>query len=60
MSHVRKLELSGRVRGTDKKVTSLYSWPEGEKQAVVEKKIADFRKAFENVTVVIQHSYWPL
>lgn len=57
MTHVRKLQLTGTICGRDKKVSSYYSWPKGCRQNEVEDIIHGFRKAFCNVTVVIQHHH---
>jgi hypothetical protein len=57
MCHVRKLYLSGNICGRDQKVSSSYSWPLGEKQSAVEEMIKSYRRAFCNVTVVIQHTF---
>lgn len=56
MSHIRKLRLNGNVCGRDQKVSAYYSWPMLEKQGVVEDIIKAFKKAFCNVTVVIEHN----
>jgi hypothetical protein len=59
MTHVRKLQLTGEVCGRNptKRVQSYYSWPKGERQEVVESLIKNYRRAFCNVTVWIQHNY---
>lgn len=59
MSHVRKLELSGTVcnRIPTQRVSSYYSWPNGEKLSRVEDIIKGYKKAFCNVNIKITHNY---
>jgi hypothetical protein len=56
MTHIRKLQLIGRVCNRGKIVQSYYSWPRGEKHSVVESIIRGFKRAFCNVSVVITHN----
>ena len=58
MGTVIKLTLKGYIRGVPH--TAYYSWPTGTTKANVDALIISFKKAFDNISAILEYAYLDL